>query len=206
MELLNSVYESILIECSRSKTSTDDNHSDIFQLSRKHKHKDVIESKMRRVDNDDNTFQIDGNGSNAFDDILIDNSSRRDGNEQDIVDLNKTKIETSYDDTYSVSGKRSRDSSDSGRYDDRESSKATGTGIVKQLDKGAAEVCKVVSSSKGKYQCIHGRQKYTCKDCGGSGICEHSRRRSQCKDCGGGSICEHNRIRSKCKGCLGVDR
>ena len=33
--------------------------------------------------------------------------------------------------------------------------------------------------------CEHGRQRYSCKECGGGGICEHGRRRYRCKDCGG---------------------
>ena len=37
--------------------------------------------------------------------------------------------------------------------------------------------CKVCSS------CPHGRQRSTCKECGGKGICEHGRRRSDCKEC-----------------------
>ena len=40
----------------------------------------------------------------------------------------------------------------------------------------------------------HGRQRYSCKECGGGAVCEHGRRRSQCKECGGGSICEHGRV------------
>ena len=39
--------------------------------------------------------------------------------------------------------------------------------------------CKVCSA------CPHGRQRYQCKECGGSSICEHGRMRSQCKECGG---------------------
>lgn len=53
-------------------------------------------------------------------------------------------------------------------------------------------------------KCEHDRERYTCKDCGGSSICEHNRRRSACKDCGGGSICGHGRQRSACKDCGGV--
>ena len=49
--------------------------------------------------------------------------------------------------------------------------------------------------------CEHGRQRSSCKECGGSSICEHKRRRYFCKDCGGKGICEHGRRRSKCKEC-----
>ena len=38
--------------------------------------------------------------------------------------------------------------------------------------------------------CPHGRRRYRCKECGGSGICEHGRERSICKECGGSGICE----------------
>ena len=31
--------------------------------------------------------------------------------------------------------------------------------------------------------CKHGRQRYFCKQCGGSQICEHGRRHSRCKEC-----------------------
>ena len=51
--------------------------------------------------------------------------------------------------------------------------------------------------------CEHGRQRSTCKECGGSQICEHGRQRSQCKECGGSQICEHGRVRSVCKECGG---
>ena len=37
--------------------------------------------------------------------------------------------------------------------------------------------CKVCSA------CPHGRQRSTCKECGGASICEHGRRRYRCKDC-----------------------
>ena len=52
-------------------------------------------------------------------------------------------------------------------------------------------------------KCKHGRRRYDCKDCGGSGICEHGRERRTCKECGGSSICEHGRRRSTCKECGG---
>ena len=31
----------------------------------------------------------------------------------------------------------------------------------------------------------HGREKFSCKDFGGSGICENGKRKARCKDCGG---------------------
>ena len=55
--------------------------------------------------------------------------------------------------------------------------------------------CKVCSA------CPHGKRRYQCKECGGSGICEHDRQRHSCKECGGASICEHGRRRYRCKEC-----
>ena len=51
--------------------------------------------------------------------------------------------------------------------------------------------------------CEHGKQKSTCKECGGSSICEHSKRKSECKECGGSNICEHGKRKSYCKECGG---
>ena len=51
--------------------------------------------------------------------------------------------------------------------------------------------------------CEHGRRRYDCKECGGNGICEHGRQRSTCKECGGSRICEHGRRRTDCKECGG---
>eukprot|EP00611_Tribonema_gayanum_P020136 TRINITY_DN3617_c0_g1_i1.p1 TRINITY_DN3617_c0_g1~~TRINITY_DN3617_c0_g1_i1.p1 ORF type:complete len:287 (+),score=55.69 TRINITY_DN3617_c0_g1_i1:1-861(+) len=53
--------------------------------------------------------------------------------------------------------------------------------------------------------CQHGRQPYSCKDCGGAGICQHGRRRRTCKDCGGADICQHGRERRRCKDCGGAE-
>ena len=32
------------------------------------------------------------------------------------------------------------------------------------------------------YKCIHGKQKYRCKECGGSAICEHGKRNLTAKN------------------------
>jgi hypothetical protein len=50
-------------------------------------------------------------------------------------------------------------------------------------------------------KCPHNRDRYRCKDCGGSGICPHNRQRYLCKVCGGSQVCPHNRQRSQCKIC-----
>ena len=59
------------------------------------------------------------------------------------------------------------------------------------------------SQCKVCLKCEHGRNRYACKECGGSRFCEHGRQRSVCKECGGGSICEHGRIHYQCKECGG---
>ena len=48
-------------------------------------------------------------------------------------------------------------------------------------------------------KCLHGRQEYFCKDCGGGGICEHEKRRTQCKIYGGSSFCKHGKQKYTCK-------
>ena len=67
----------------------------------------------------------------------------------------------------------------------------------KYLDKNG----EIVIWSGNRWNCKHGRQRPSCKECGGASICEHGRHRSVCKECGGASICEHGRQRSKCKEC-----
>eukprot|EP00982_Pelagococcus_subviridis_P007308 30546-Pelagococcus_subviridis.AAC.1 len=54
---------------------------------------------------------------------------------------------------------------------------------------------------KKKNVCEHGRQRYTCKECGGAGICEHGREKRRCKECGGTSLCKHGLRRYSCKHC-----
>ena len=55
--------------------------------------------------------------------------------------------------------------------------------------KGQAYLCNGKKCIWGgqHWHCEHGRQRYRCKDCGGSGLCEHDRVRSQCKTCCPGS-------------------
>ncbi|KAI9011812.1 hypothetical protein DFJ74DRAFT_684720 [Hyaloraphidium curvatum] len=49
--------------------------------------------------------------------------------------------------------------------------------------------------------CEHGRRRYLCIECGGSGICEHGKHMYFCKKCGGQKvICEHGHWRSLCTG------
>lgn len=57
--------------------------------------------------------------------------------------------------------------------------------------------------SKHGWQCVHHRNRYYCKDCGGDGICEHNIRRNACRSCGGSQVCSHNRIRGTCADCGG---
>ena len=52
-------------------------------------------------------------------------------------------------------------------------------------------------------KCIHGKQKYFCKECGGSAICEHGKQKAGCKECGGSSFCVHGKRKEICKECGG---
>ena len=36
---------------------------------------------------------------------------------------------------------------------------------------------------RNRYQCVHNKQKYKCRACGGSEICIHNKRKDVCKDC-----------------------
>ena len=74
------------------------------------------------------------------------------------------------------------------------------------MDGGAASRERGASSTSGesggkRAKCEHGRDKYRCKECGGSGFCPHGRQKRQCKECGGSAICPHWRIKSTCKDC-----
>jgi len=55
-----------------------------------------------------------------------------------------------------------------------------------------------------KQKCEHGRNKSTCKECGGGSICEHGKLKHRCVECGGGSICEHGRRKDHCVECGGA--
>ena len=71
------------------------------------------------------------------------------------------------------------------------------------MDEAAEELDAELTSIYSSSICEHGRRRYCCKQCGGSGICQHGRQRSKCKECGGGGICQHGRQRSQCKECGG---
>jgi len=70
-------------------------------------------------------------------------------------------------------------------------------------------ICELDTVKNGlnqKYEsckCEHGRDRWLCKECGGSQICEHQHERAKCKECVGSQICEHQKQRSKCKECGG---
>jgi hypothetical protein len=57
--------------------------------------------------------------------------------------------------------------------------------------------------NKYNYNCEHGKNKYICKECGGSQICQHGKQKSKCKECGGSQICQHGKNKSSCKECEG---
>lgn len=54
-----------------------------------------------------------------------------------------------------------------------------------------------------KNKCEHGRRKYNCKDCQGTGICIHGKHKSICHECVGSQICPHRRVRAQCRDCCG---
>ena len=90
------------------------------------------------------------------------------------------------DDTAVVSNKKSNRNSSSSNSNSNSNSNSSSNATLQIIP----YVCTVISTTKGssknQYRCIHDRDKYTCKDCGGSKICQHKRIRSTCKDCGGG--------------------
>jgi hypothetical protein len=44
------------------------------------------------------------------------------------------------------------------------------------------------------------RQKWNCRDCGGTGQCKHGRPKGSCRDCGTGQYCEHGCYNGRKKG------
>ena len=63
-----------------------------------------------------------------------------------------------------------------------------------------------VGAKHWQVMCAHGKEKKTCKACGGASICEHGRQRYRCKECGGKGLCEHGRPRSACTECGGTQQ
>ena len=56
---------------------------------------------------------------------------------------------------------------------------------------------------KKNRKCEHGRDKYRCKECGGSGSCEHKHDKRLCKQCDGSRFCMHGKVKQRCKECGG---
>lgn len=52
--------------------------------------------------------------------------------------------------------------------------------------------------------CMHGKERYRCRECGGGGICDHGKIKSICKDCGGSSVCPHGKLKYRCEDCDGI--
>ena len=52
-----------------------------------------------------------------------------------------------------------------------------------------------------KYDCIHGKRKYICKDCEGSQIRVHKKIKYYCKYCEGSQICQHKEVKNACRLC-----
>lgn len=55
----------------------------------------------------------------------------------------------------------------------------------------------------GVAYCKHGMQKQRCKECGGSALCIHDRQKAHCKECGGSAYCKHGKQKAQCKNCGG---
>ena len=70
--------------------------------------------------------------------------------------------------------------------DEKELTPETNTGSEDNTGSDGSDGSKKASKKRErvKKKCPHGRQKYLCKDCGGTGICEHGRQKAWCRDCG----------------------
>ena len=55
--------------------------------------------------------------------------------------------------------------------------------------------------NKIKNKCPHGKHRFRCVNCDGSGICIHKKRKSYCVECGGNNICIHKKLKHQCKIC-----
>ena len=53
--------------------------------------------------------------------------------------------------------------------------------------------------------CEHGKRKYLCIDCGGSGLCIHNKNLYFCLPCGGKNFCSHGKAKSRCVECNGKE-
>ena len=54
-----------------------------------------------------------------------------------------------------------------------------------------------------RLHCKHGKQKSTCRECGGSAFCKHGKHKSTCRECGGSAFCKHGKYKSTCRECGG---
>lgn len=54
-----------------------------------------------------------------------------------------------------------------------------------------------------KKRCIHNRNKYACKECGGTTFCKHNKQKFNCKECNPESLCIHKKQKASCKECGG---
>lgn len=52
--------------------------------------------------------------------------------------------------------------------------------------------------------CVHGRTKPFCKECGGVAFCQHGGRKYTCRQCNIASYCQHNILKYKCTKCKDV--
>ena len=56
----------------------------------------------------------------------------------------------------------------------------------------------------GSAFCQHGKFKHSCRECGGSYFCEHGKQKALCRECGGSAFCEHGKRKSHCRECGGT--
>uniref|UniRef100_A0A0G4F317 Uncharacterized protein n=1 Tax=Chromera velia CCMP2878 TaxID=1169474 RepID=A0A0G4F317_9ALVE len=67
----------------------------------------------------------------------------------------------------------------------------------------AASNCSNNSRRRSTRTCVHGKQAYSCRECGGAAFCEHGRVRRRCVLCGGSGVCQHRRRKERCRECGG---
>lgn len=84
--------------------------------------------------------------------------------------------------------------------------KCSSCGFIKVLPlfRKNRDIC-LECSNKTK-QCLHGKYKVLCEQCGASQICSHKRQKAFCKECMGSQICRpHQKIKRNCIECNGPD-
>jgi len=78
-------------------------------------------------------------------------------------------------------------------------------GLAHMDDPGAASELtpKQPRPARKQAKCPHGKAKWFCIECGGSGLCRHEKLKSKCRECGGSNFCQHGKQKSLCSECGG---